>query len=109
GDRPCLGRSGRRVQSCRNLKKATSLADGQRGLAMDLNALLKDVVQCGATDMHLKLGLPPVVRRDGDLGALEVWEPLSEADLETILQAVTTRTPNRLEKFRETGELDSSY
>jgi twitching motility protein PilT len=76
---------------------------------MDLNALLKAVVDCGATDMHLKLGLPPVVRRDGQLGALEGWEPLSEADLETILQGVTSRTPHRLENFRENGELDTSY
>jgi len=76
---------------------------------MDLDTLLKGVVESGATDMHLKLGLPPVVRRDGDLGALEGWQPLTEADLETILQGVTIRTPHRLENFRETGELDTSY
>jgi len=76
---------------------------------MDLNALLKDVVDSGATDVHLKLGLPPIVRRDGELGALEGWEPMSEADLETVLQGVTVRTPHRLEAFRENGELDTSY
>ncbi len=76
---------------------------------MDLNSLLKAVVDSGATDMHLKLGLPPVVRCDGDLGALPGCEPLTEADLETILQHITTRTPHRLENFRQTGELDTSY
>src|SRR5439155_19851322 len=104
-DRTGFGRSWPRVQSCRNLKKATAAADGQRVLAMDLNALLKDVVDSGATDVHLKLGLPPIVRRDGELGALEGWEPMSEADLETVLQGVTVRTPHRLEAFRENGEL----
>jgi twitching motility protein PilT len=76
---------------------------------MDLNTLLKAVVDSGATDVHLKLGLPPVVRCDGDLGALSGWEPMSEADLEMVLQQVTSRTPHRLDKFRETGELDTSY
>jgi twitching motility protein PilT len=76
---------------------------------MDLNALLKAAVDSGATDMHLKLGLPPVVRLDGQLGALEGWKPLSEADLETVLIGVTERTPHRLESFREKGELDTSY
>jgi len=76
---------------------------------MDLNALLKSVVDSGATDVHLKLGLPPVIRRDGELGPLENWKPLSEADLEVILQGVTARTPQRLELFRENGELDTSY
>jgi twitching motility protein PilT len=76
---------------------------------MDLNTLLKAAVDSGATDLHLKLGLPPVIRRDGELGALEGWEPLNEADLETVLIGVTERTPHRLEKFRATGELDTSY
>ena len=76
---------------------------------MDLNTLLKAVVDTGATDLHLKLGLPPVLRRDGELGALEGWQPLSEADLETVLIGITERTPHRLESFRATGELDTSY
>ena len=76
---------------------------------MDLNALLKAVVDSGATDLHLKLGLPPVIRRDGELGPLESWKPLTEAHLEVVLQGVTARTPQRLEVFREKGELDTSY
>jgi len=76
---------------------------------MDLHALLRAVVDCGGTDLHLKLGLPPIVRRDGSLTALDGWPPLGEADLETVLQEVTARTPHRLESFRDTGELDTSY
>jgi twitching motility protein PilT len=76
---------------------------------MDLNTLLKAVVDSGATDVHLKLGLPPVVRCDGELAALEGWQPFTEADLETVLQNVTARTPHRLDAFREKGELDTSY
>jgi twitching motility protein PilT len=76
---------------------------------MDLNALLRAVVECGGTDLHLKLGLPPVVRRDGQLGGIEGWSAFGEADLESVLQTVTARTPHRLDAFRETGELDTSY
>jgi twitching motility protein PilT len=76
---------------------------------MELHALLRAVVDCGGTDIHLKLGLPPIVRRDGSLTALEGWPTLGEAELETVLQDVTARTPHRLESFRETGELDTSY
>src|SRR5688500_11302481 len=76
---------------------------------MDLHALLSAVVDCGGTDLHLKLGMPPIVRRDGSLVAVEGWEPMTEADLESILLDFTTRTPQRLTQFRETGELDTSY
>ena len=76
---------------------------------MDLHALLRAVVDCGGTDIHLKLGLPPIVRRDGSLTALEGWPPLGEAELETVLQEITAGAPHRLQTFRETGELDTSY
>jgi twitching motility protein PilT len=70
---------------------------------------MRAVVDCGGTDLHLKLGLPPIVRRDGSLDALDGWPPLGEADLEEVLQTVTERTPHRLTSFLETGELDTSY
>jgi twitching motility protein PilT len=76
---------------------------------MDLHALMRAVYECGGTDLHLKLGMPPVVRRDGTLTAVEGWQPLTEVDLESALRIVTERTPQRLTAFRETGELDTSY
>ena len=38
---------------------------------MDLDALLRRAVELGATDMHLKEGKPPILRRDGALGPME--------------------------------------
>ena len=34
---------------------------------VDLNRLLRHVVEVGASDLHLKIGQPPIVRRDGTL------------------------------------------
>ena len=38
---------------------------------MDLNALLRNAVDTGATDVHLKIEMPPIVRSDGSLRSLE--------------------------------------
>ena len=38
---------------------------------MDLNGLLRRAVELGASDIHLKIGKPPVLRRDGSLGEME--------------------------------------
>jgi twitching motility protein PilT len=38
---------------------------------MDLNAVLTRAVELGATDIHLKIGQPPICRIDGDLTPLE--------------------------------------
>ena len=76
---------------------------------MDLNAVLARAVEHGASDIHLKVGQPPVLRRDGELGLLPNHVPLGEADLEAALAVVTDLAPAKLQAFHETGELDIAY
>jgi twitching motility protein PilT len=76
---------------------------------MDLELMLKRAVELGASDIHLKVDRPPIVRRDGLLGELEGEPEMSERDLELALEQICTETPKRLQTFLETGELDSAY
>jgi twitching motility protein PilT len=76
---------------------------------MDLIRALIRAVEFGASDIHLKIGRPPIVRRDGDLGPLPDWPELSADDLEQAVQAVTSDQPERLATLRETGELDLAF
>ena len=76
---------------------------------MDLNALLKVAVERGATDIHLKLGRPPLIRLDGDVLPVDGWADLGADDLEGVVQAVAGDSPKRLESFHATGELDTAY
>jgi twitching motility protein PilT len=76
---------------------------------MDLHALLQQVVDADASDLHLKIDQPPIVRRDGHLSPFEGWGPLDSTQLEQFLQQVGASDPQRLAAFRETGELDTSY
>ena len=76
---------------------------------MDLELMLRRAVELGASDIHLKVERPPIVRRDGSLGELEGEPQLTERDLELALEQVCSETPKRLQTFLETGELDSAY
>ena len=76
---------------------------------MDLELMLRRAVELGASDIHLKVERPPIVRRDGSLGELEGESQLTERDLELALEQVCAETPKRLQTFLETGELDSAY
>jgi twitching motility protein PilT len=76
---------------------------------MDLIALLTAAVASGASDVHLKLGQPPIVRLDGELEPLAGWPALGEHELTEVLGAVTEISPRRREAFEEHGDLDIAY
>ena len=91
-------------------------SDGSSGAAsmpirpfVDLNAVLARAVELGASDIHLKVGQPPVLRRDGELGLLPDHAPLDDSDLEAALASIADLTPAKLASFHETGELDIAY
>jgi twitching motility protein PilT len=76
---------------------------------MDLNPTLRRAVDLGASDIHFKVGKPPIVRRDGAIGPLEGYEPLSDADLEAILHKITEIAPPKRDEFHGNGDLDLAY
>jgi twitching motility protein PilT len=76
---------------------------------MELNLLLRRAVELGASDIHLKVGVPPILRRDGSLGPLEGAPLVTDHDTEAVLEAVGKRAPDRLAAFKDTGDLDIAY
>jgi twitching motility protein PilT len=77
--------------------------------AMELNPLLRRAVELGASDIHLKVGIPPILRRDGSLGPLEECSLVTDRDAEAVLELVGKRAPDRLAAFKDTGDLDVAY
>ncbi len=76
---------------------------------MELNPLLRRAVELGASDIHLKVGLPPILRRDGALSPLEEWAIVSDKDVGSLIEVVGKRSPERLEAFKQTGDLDIAF
>ena len=67
---------------------------------------LRYMVEAGASDLHVKVGLPPVLRVDGVLRHTP-YEPLTAADTELI--AAELLPESKLIEFRETNEADIGY
>jgi twitching motility protein PilT len=76
---------------------------------MELNPLLRRAVELGASDIHLKVGLPPILRRDGALSPLDEYAILMDKDMDSLLEVVGQRSPERLEAFKQTGDLDIAF
>lgn len=74
---------------------------------IELDDLLDRVVRMGASDLHLTVGTPPVVRVEGELRRLEDVGPLNGSDVRRLV--LGTVTSRQRERFLETGELSSSH
>lgn len=76
-------------------------------MGMDLNAILKVAVKGGASDIHLKSGLPPMFRVDGALVPLKNGERMMPDELQAIASAIMSSVQK--ERFEETRESDLAY
>jgi twitching motility protein PilT len=74
---------------------------------MQIQDLLKIAVERRASDLHLKVGGPPVLRIDERLIPLQEQPRLSADD--TIAMAFSIMNSKQKEKFREHNELDLAY
>jgi len=57
---------------------------------MQINELLHLTVEKGASDLHLRVPSPPVLRIDGALIPQEDLPPLTPKDIELAFQDITT-------------------
>ena len=73
---------------------------------MQVDEFLAKMVQCGGSDAHLKVGMPPGVRISGKLRP-QGTDPLLPEHTMTIARAILN--DEQWEAFEKTGDLDCSY
>jgi twitching motility protein PilT len=72
-----------------------------------LQPLLEELIDRGASDLHLTSGQPPRLRVDGDLVVAKGWFPTSADELRALLEPVTP--PRNLEEFAERHDTDFGF
>jgi twitching motility protein PilT len=71
-----------------------------------IDAFLKLAVAQGCSDLHLAVGVPPMMRMHGDLIPIKFRE-LGETELDSYITEVLTQ--NQLKVLREGNDIDFSY
>jgi twitching motility protein PilT len=74
---------------------------------MDIREILKRMVECGASDLHLKIPSPPVLRIDGALVVQDDMPSMEPADMQKVFEKITNEEQRM--KFLEKRELDFAY
>lgn len=74
---------------------------------MQVPDLLQQVVEAGASDLHMTVGIPPTIRLHGKLRPLEQYARLVPETIDAFVAEITT--PEQRARFAKVGELDFSY
>lgn len=74
---------------------------------MEINDLLKTAIAQEASDLHIKVGSPPILRIAGDLVPLASENRLTQQDAMKIAFAVMN--PGQRDVFKKKNELDLAY
>ena len=76
------------------------------GFSLSIESILAESVRMGASDTHITVGLPPMIRVDGMLMPLGN-QPLTAADTEYLCKSMIDKS--RQQYLNERGEIDFSY
>src|SRR5207244_2295759 len=71
-----------------------------------IEAFLREIIERGASDLHLTTNSPPMIRLHGELLAL-AHPPLSATDTKNLTYSLLTEAQKK--KFEEESELDFSF
>lgn len=76
-------------------------------MAIDINALLKKTVAAGASDLHIKVGSPPIIRISGTLVHMEGEGRLSIEDTKNIASSILNEYHRKI--FEDKKDVDVAY
>ena len=74
---------------------------------MDITALLKKAHEMNASDLHIKVGSPPVLRIDGELTPLTSERRVSPEDVLKVVYSVLTN--EQKDVFKKEKDIDFAY
>src|ERR1044072_5806773 len=74
---------------------------------MELNEILQIALKGGASDIHLKAGLPPMFRVDGSLVPLTDGQRLPPEEVARMSFGIMNEVQK--EKFKQSNEVDLAY
>lgn len=77
------------------------------GSKLDINELLEEVLVRGASDLHLTVGAPPVMRINGVLQRLDEYQRLTSNDTRDMIYSILTA--RQREQLESNLEYDLSY
>ena len=95
------------IPAARSSSRVGPLSAAEEESKREIDALLRTLHEKGASDLHLRVGEPPILRLHGEMHRLEGQAPLDRDRLEAMLRSIM---PERnASEFTETSDSDYAY
>jgi len=82
-------------------------AEAQSAAEERIQEMLRKLVSSKSSDLHLRVGEPPIIRKSGEMQRLEGYQPLTVDEMTALLQSIMPER-NRKE-FADTNDTDFAY
>ena len=89
-----------------DLDLETDLSDGGGGSGVDMKELLQLAIDEDASDIHINIGSPPVLRMSGSMQPLDTPD-LTPEDTERLMKSITSE--DHQQQLREKGGIDFGF
>jgi twitching motility protein PilT len=76
-------------------------------MATNLYQLLQDMVEAGASDLHITTGIPPAIRLHGDIVRMDKYETITASEAKRLAYSILNDAQRH--RFEEASELDCSF
>jgi len=82
-------------------------AESQSAAEERIQEMLRKLVSSKSSDLHLRVGEPPIIRQSGEMKRLEGYEPLTVDEMTALVHSIM---PERNKKeFADTNDTDFAY
>lgn len=71
----------------------------------DIKTILTKAIETGASDVHINVGLPPILRKNTELIDMD-FPPLTDKDVEAMIASMVE--PERIKEYKQNKDLDFS-
>ncbi len=76
-------------------------------MELNIGTILQTAVELKGSDIHLTVGVPPIVRIDGQITPLEGYTPLTPIETKTLCYSITKE--EHATELEQNGESDFAY
>jgi len=76
-------------------------------MATNLYQLLQDMVEAGASDLHITTGVPPTMRLNGDIERMDTYDVITASEAKRLAYSILNDAQRH--RFEEANELDCSF